>query len=127
MSTILFCATHDIALCGKTSDTDNLQDLFKLRIEAGDEVLSQHMEKAVGNAKYTSVMTQNKRISICEDVVHEEIVSEANASCGFSILSDEIDDFFVLEQVIRTTMVLQLCSCDCLTIVSETVIDGTRF
>ena len=94
LSTILFCVTHYIALCGKTSDTDNLQDLFKLRIEAGDEVLGQRMEKAVANAKYTSVRTQNKLISICEDVVREEIVSAANASCGFSILADEIADFF---------------------------------
>ena len=35
--------------------------------------------------------------------------------------------FLVLEQVIGTTLVLQLCSCDCLTIGSETVNDGTRF
>ena len=35
--------------------------------------------------------------------------------------------FLVLEQVIGTTLVLRLCSCDCLTIGSETVNDGTRF
>ena len=40
---------------------------------------------------------------------------------------NEKTDFLVLEQVIGTTLVLQLCSCDCLTIGSETVNDGTRF
>ena len=35
--TILLCATHDIALRGKASDTGNIQGLFQFRIEAGDE------------------------------------------------------------------------------------------
>ena len=99
LSTILFCATDDIALRRKTSDTGNLQDLFKLRVEADDEVLSQHMEKAAGNAKYTSVRTQNELIRICEDLVGEEIASAANASCRFSILADETADVSGEEQL----------------------------
>ena len=35
--------------------------------------------------------------------------------------------FLVLEQVIGTTLALQLCNCDCLTIERDTVNDGTRF
>ena len=38
-----------------------------------------------------------------------------------------LEIFLVLEQVFGTTLVLQLCSCDCLTIGSETVNDGTHF
>ena len=84
--------------------------MFQFRIEAGDETLRDHVENAAGNAKYTSVRTQNELISICEDVVREDIcedvvredicedvvredtVSAASAPAGFSILADERAD-----------------------------------
>ena len=57
------------------------------------------MENAAGNAKYTSVRTQNELISICEDVVREYIGSAANASVGFSILADVTVDISGEEQL----------------------------
>ena len=61
------------------------------------------MENAAGNAKYTSVRSQNELISICEDVVREDIcedvVSAADASVGFSILADETTDISGEEQL----------------------------
>ena len=67
------------------------QSLFQFRIEAGDDTLRDHVENAAGNAKYTSVRTHNELISICEDVLREDICEEvivyvANAYVGFSIL-----------------------------------------
>ena len=68
--------------------------MFQFRIEASGETLREHMENTAGNAKYTSVRTQNELISICEEVVHEDIISGANASVGFSILADETVDIY---------------------------------
>ena len=83
--------------------------MFQFRIEAGDETLRDHVENAAGNAKYTSVRTQNELISICEDVVHEDTVCEdvvrednvsaADAPVGFSILIDERADISGEEQL----------------------------
>ena len=61
--------------------------MFQFRIEASGETLREHMENTAGNAKYTSVRTQNELISICEEVVHEDIISGANASVGEEQLS----------------------------------------
>ena len=50
LSSIIFCGTHDIALRGKDSKFGNLNDLLDFRIEAGDAILKEHIEKASGNA-----------------------------------------------------------------------------
>ena len=93
--------------------------MFQFRIEAGDETLRDQVENAAGNAKYTSVRTQNELISICEDVVREDTVCEdvvrqdtvcedvvrednvsaADAPVGFSILIDERADMSGEEQL----------------------------
>ena len=85
----LLC-THDIALGGKDSKSGNLNDFLDFRIEAGDAILKEHMEKASGNAKYTSFKIQNELIGLCEQTVRDEIAPLAHNSIGFSILADEI-------------------------------------
>ena len=40
LSSIIFCATHDIAVGGKSENNGNFHDLLQFRIEAGDIVLS---------------------------------------------------------------------------------------
>ena len=49
LSSIIFCGTRDIALRGKDSKSGKLNDLLDFRIEAGDAILKEHMEKASGN------------------------------------------------------------------------------
>ena len=69
------------------------------RIEAGDAILKEHMEKASGNAKYTSPKIQNESINLCEETVRGETVALANNSVGFSILADETADISGTEQL----------------------------
>lgn len=99
LSTIIFCGTNDLALRGKHSDDGNVQQLFKLRVEAGDKVLKDHLELSAANARYTSHRTQNELIALCEQVVRNDIVTAANNSIGFSILADETADIAGTEQL----------------------------
>ena len=92
LSSIIFCGTHNIVLRGKDSKSGNLNDLLDFRNEAGDAILKEHMEKASGNAKYTSPKIQNELINLYEETVRDEIVPLASNSVGFSILTDETAD-----------------------------------
>lgn len=49
-----------------------VEDLFKLKIDAGDNVLKKHMEHGKGNASYRSVEIQNEIISLCGEVLREK-------------------------------------------------------
>lgn len=44
IKSIIFCGTHDMSLRGKHNDEGILLDMLKLRIEAGDELLKDHLE-----------------------------------------------------------------------------------
>ena len=99
ISSIIFCATHDIALRGKNVNSGNLHDLLQFRVEAGDIDLGNHLKNAAQNAKYTSVRTQNELIHLCEETIREEIVDTANSKVGFSIIADETADIAGKEQL----------------------------
>lgn len=74
ISSILFCATHDLPLRGKTSTSGIFNDLLLFRIESGDELLQKHKSENAGNAKYTSPRIQNEIISICGKLIKNDIV-----------------------------------------------------
>ena len=57
------------------------------------------MEKASGNAKYTTPKIQNELINLCKETVRGEIVALANNSVGFSILADETANILGTEQL----------------------------
>lgn len=99
ISSIIFCATHDIALRGKESFSGNMMDLLQFRVEAGDTELENHLLTAPKNASYTSHRVQNDLIAICEKVLVKELVKKANESAGFSILADETADISGKEQL----------------------------
>ena len=63
------------------------------------QFLKEHMEKASGNAKYTSPKIQNELINLCEETVRGEIVPLANNSVGFSMLANGTADISVTEQL----------------------------
>ena len=71
LSNTIFCGTHDIALRGKGSKSGNLNGLLDFRNEAGGAILKEHMEKASGNAWYTSPKIQNELINLCEETVRD--------------------------------------------------------
>lgn len=99
VSTIIFCATHDLPIRGKQSDSGVFNDLLDFRVEAGDARLQEHFASCAGNAKYTSVRIQNEIITICGDILREQIVSEANTALAFSVLADETADIGGTEQL----------------------------
>ncbi|KAG0422490.1 hypothetical protein HPB47_001686 [Ixodes persulcatus] len=74
-------------------------DLLDLRVVAGDAPLREHFASAAGNAKYTSAQVQNEIVSICGNMLKEEIVSEANRAVAFSVLADETADIGGTEQL----------------------------
>lgn len=97
--TIVFCGTHDLPLRGKESTDGNFRDLLEFRVQSGDLVLKNHLEKAARNAMYTSVRTEHEIISICEEIIASGIVEKANRSRSFSILADETSDIAGVEQL----------------------------
>lgn len=97
--TLIFCGTHDISIRGKESNSGNFQDLLKLRMEAGDTVLTKHFETCSSNSKYTSHRIQNELISICGNIICNEIVKCVNDSMAFSLMADESADIAGKEQL----------------------------
>lgn len=98
ISSILFLATHDLPLRGKTDESSVFVNLLKLRVEAGDSELEDHLKSAAGNAKYTSHRIQNEIISIARDEVRSLIIDRCK-NCYFSILADETADISGVEQL----------------------------
>ncbi|XP_068127350.1 52 kDa repressor of the inhibitor of the protein kinase-like [Hyperolius riggenbachi] len=90
---------HDIALRGKESSSGNVQSLYAFRIEAGDELLRQHLESSPANARYTSVRIEHELIKICESTIREEIVAKVKQAPGFAIIADESADISGHEQL----------------------------
>ncbi|KAF2896871.1 hypothetical protein ILUMI_09304 [Ignelater luminosus] len=93
ISSIIFCGTHDLLLREKI--IENFESLLDFRVESGDQVLSSHLKNYQKNAKYTS----HQIISICEEVLRDEIVNEVNKSVAFSLLADESADIVGKEQL----------------------------
>jgi len=103
VSSILFCATHDLAIRGKLSCSGNFHDLLKFRVEYGDSVLSEHLSTCYSKAKYTSHRIQNDLILLCGNVLYDQIVREVNSSLSFSLLyvftAYETSDIAGIEQI----------------------------
>jgi len=99
ISSILFCATHDLSLRGKTSTSGIFNDLLLFRIESGDELLQKHISENAGNAKYTSPRIQNEIISFCGKLIKNDIVNLAKTANAFSVIADETADISRTEQL----------------------------
>ncbi|CAG9822111.1 unnamed protein product [Phaedon cochleariae] len=99
ISSMIFCATHDMVVRGKHSEGGNFKDLLKFRVESGDLGLSEHSLTCKKNAKYTSHQAQNELIEICGNIVRKNIVEVVNRSEGFSLLADESADISGKEQL----------------------------
>lgn len=74
------------------------QALINLRIDAGDEVLKNHIENGNKNATYTSPRIQNEIIGICGEVIRDMLIKDAVNAEAYSILADESSDIFGKEQ-----------------------------
>ncbi|XP_050064353.1 uncharacterized protein LOC126553244 [Aphis gossypii] len=99
IKTLIYCGTHDIAIRGKCSDEGNFIDLLKFRVDSGDTILMNHFETCTTKTKYVSHRIQNEIISICGDVIRNDIISCINDSYVFSLLADETSDISGKEQL----------------------------
>lgn len=99
ISCVTFCGSHDLALRGKHHGEGILESLYKLRIDAGDLVLKTHIDGGKKNASYRSVDIQNQIISICGDVLKEEIINKVKKAEAYSVLADETADISGTEQL----------------------------
>ena len=103
--TIVFCGRQNIALRGHRDDaTDierdvddlenhgNFRALLNFRVDAGDNVLAEHLATAPRNATYTSKTIQNQMINIVADQVRSKIVGNIKAAKWYTVISDEVTD-----------------------------------
>lgn len=96
---IAFSGTHDLPLRGKHQDEGVLEDLCRLRIEAGDLPLKEHFEHGKKNSSYRSPQIQNEIINLCGSVIRDYIVKSAKQAYAYSILADETADISGKEQL----------------------------
>lgn len=99
VKTIVFCAINNIPFRGKTDKTAIFSNLLQFRIDAGDSILSNHLQNCPSNATYISHRVQNELIGICNDVLRENIIEDAKKSPFFSIIADESCDISGIEQL----------------------------
>ena len=99
VSMIVMCGVNDLALRGRHSNSGNFREFLDFRVEAGDQILKEHVETSNHNSSYTSVRLENEIIESCEDLLCNDIVNEANKSDGFSVLADETADVAGIEQL----------------------------
>ena len=77
----------------------NFMALLQFRIQAGDMVLSEHLQTAGGNAVYTSKTIQNEIIEICGNLITQQILDNIKEALFFSIIADEATDVANKEQL----------------------------
>lgn len=74
-------------------------ELIKLRIDAGDTSLKNHIEKGKKNALRTSPTIQNELIRLCGETAREWVAAEVKEANAFSVLADETADISGKEQL----------------------------
>lgn len=111
IETILFCGLQNIPLRGHRDDGSiysvdddiknqkgNFKALLEFRINAGDQILKEHLKSATKNTAYISKTTQNDLIDCCGNVISDKIIQKVHISKFYSILADETTDVSISEQ-----------------------------
>ena len=73
--------------------------MIKFRVEAGDEVLANHLKTAGHNATYTSGKIQNELIQIIGNHICDQIIHQVKQSPYFAVIADEVTDCSNKEQL----------------------------
>lgn len=96
-----FCAGHrdDGTDFSSGKNQGNFHALLQFRVEAGDEVLMEHLKTCPKNATYCSKTTQNDLIVCCRDDILSQISRQVEKSKFFSVLADEASDSSNKEQL----------------------------
>ncbi|XP_050302787.1 uncharacterized protein LOC126740703 [Anthonomus grandis grandis] len=99
ISCVAFCGYHDLALRGASYGDGILEGLYKMRIDAGNTILKNHLEHRKKNGSYRSVDIQNEIISICGDVIKADCIKNVKISQAYSILADQTANISGKEQL----------------------------
>ena len=70
----------------------NFLALLHFRVQAGDQVLKEHLKTAAGNALYTSKTVQNEMITICGSVIRRKLLEMVQNAGFFSVIADKATD-----------------------------------
>ena len=77
----------------------NFQALLRFRVDAGYQVLKEHLETASLNATYTSKEIQNQMISVCGDLIWNRLLDKIHKAKKNSVIADEATDSSNVEQL----------------------------
>ena len=108
--TVIFCGRQGLAFRGHRDDSlttktdscascENFLALLHFRVQAGDQVLKEHLKTAAGNALYTSKTVQNQMITICGDIIRTKLLEMIQKVGFFSVIADEATDIANDEQL----------------------------
>lgn len=98
IKTIILCGMQNIPLRGHRDDGSlesersyghgegNFRALLKFRIDAGDEILREHVKTCAKNASYISKSTQNDLIECCGELIRNKILEKIKKSKYFTII-----------------------------------------
>ena len=146
IKSIEFCGRNGIAVCGHRDDgaltssdiskkSRSLRSLINFRIDAGDQILENHLNSRPKTATHISKTTQNELLLCTKDFIQLKIVNEVkNQFMGplYGIMVDEITDTsnkeqlgLVLRYTIGNNVVERLYEyVDCKSITGESVCRG---
>lgn len=99
ISSLLFCAIHNLPIRGDTDNTAVFNDLLQFRVDAGDLTLKTHLEKSNKNALYISHRVQNELLECLSSSLRSVITNEAMQAFCFSLIVDETADINGTEQL----------------------------
>lgn len=99
LSSLYFCALHNLPIRGKTDDSAVFNKLLQFRIDAGNNILKDHLENAPKNLTYISHRTQNEMLESMSATLKSVISQEINEASCFSIITDETADISGIEQL----------------------------
>ena len=108
--TITLCGRKSIAFRGHRDDRLSVEEnlnsnhgnflpLLQFHIQAGEKIISDHLQSAPANATYTSKSIQNELIVICGDLIPNKILERVYKACYYSVLADEATDISNDEQL----------------------------
>ena len=116
VETVFVAATQNISLRGHRDDgrvdpeenvvsetnDGNFRTLLRMKAQAGDDTLAEHLKKAPGNAMYVSKTAQNEILQVCGSMITESVVKRCNEAPFWSIGADDTTDGANREQMVIT-------------------------
>lgn len=111
IKTVVFCGRQGISLRGhrdfgevniiseSNKNEGNFRALLQFRVDAGDQILTNHLNNCAKNAMYTSWGIQNEIITACHEVIVKQIVNEISEVKCFAVLADETADISNKEEM----------------------------